>query len=130
MKLFIHVFILTAVLSCEKDAVDSQKFTNQTYTGIRIIYYQLVDRTAVDTVTVNFDLKRYEYSGTGYMDFGYGTYSINGNTITFIDSLARDAMHTWEWILSGTYSFRSKGDSLYFIENGDVANITFRLKRL
>jgi len=129
MRLFIPAFIMIAVLSCEKDGYDSPEF-NQTYTGIRIIYYQLVDHNTVDTVSVSFNLKRYEYFGTGYMDYGYGTYSINGNTITFVDSLGRDALHTWEWILSGTYLYRSKGDSLYFIEKGDVANITFRLKRL
>jgi hypothetical protein len=74
MKLFIPAFLIMAVLSCEKDAYDSPKFTYQTYSGKRIIYYQLVDHTTVDTVTNSFNLKRYEYSGKGYMDYGYGSY--------------------------------------------------------
>jgi hypothetical protein len=123
-------FIITIIISCEKDDDSSTKFTNQKYIGTRTIYYKLVDHTSIDTVIFDLVVTRYEYSGTGYMDYGYGSFSVNGNSITFLDSLGRDAMHTWEWILSGTYFYRLKGDSLYFFNCNDAANITFSLKKM
>ncbi|HAQ21365.1 MAG TPA: hypothetical protein DCR40_19370 [Prolixibacteraceae bacterium] len=131
MKTLIISFVLILFfVACQKEENDLLKFRFGTYYGIRYSNYENVGINRLDTITVNFEVVKYNYSGTHTLDYGSGNYYILNDSIGFNDENARITLYSWEWILSGMYKYKLTGDSLFLFRNNKTLNISYRLKRI
>ena len=107
--------ILLILSSCSEDGQLEQKFEEGTFTGT--FQRDLVfGDSEFANITLTFDGNR--WSGTGdypkYPALCRGTYSINGNKITFQNECAWTAEFDWTLILSGEYKLTKTGSVLEF----------------
>lgn len=116
MRLALVIFIILIQFGCSKDDIEIQmnsdfdKDISGTYVGKRFINYG--DFVQIDTITLRLDSAEYDYSGTDYLDFGGGSYTLKADSLFFQDEFARDCLHSWDHILSGKFIVSFKGDSL------------------
>jgi len=119
-------------ISCERkiELIDPTTFKTGTYYGEKDIHYFSTNTYTHDTITIKFDSVKYLYSGSWELDYGKGNYFISNDSIEFIDGLFRNAMHSWNWILSGKYKFRFIDDSLIISQWHSNQLITCRLTKI
>ena len=87
----------------------------------------LFTRTGMDTsrVSIFFDQNRFEGQSTqvNYPAICRGTFELDENTVTFVDSCAWTANFDWSLILSGTYNINfSDGTVRIWKTNGAVTD--------
>lgn len=109
------LFFLLIISSCSEDGQLEQKFQEDTFTGT--FQGDLVfGDTEIANITLTFDGNR--WSGTGdypkYPALCSGTYSINGNKITFQNECAWTTEFDWTLILTGEYKLTKTGSTLEF----------------
>ena len=119
-------------ISCEeKDlGLNPTTFKTGTYFGRKIIRNFSTNNYTFDTITIKFDSEKYVYTGSWELDFGKGNFSISNDSVEFNDELFRNAMHSWNWILSGMYKFRLIDDSLILSQSYYNQLIICRLTKI
>lgn len=118
--------------SCEKEDLSKLKGT---YTGTFV--YTLPESSVAPPpsgiVTVAFDQNTYTSSGNPdrIPAGGSGTFNIlNDKQVTFEDKNMWTADFDWGLVLSGTYTYRLSGDSLYLSKYRDDFKVyEYRLRR-
>ncbi|SFB43458.1 hypothetical protein [Algoriphagus aquimarinus] len=107
------LFFLLIISSCSEDGQLEQKFQEGTFTGT---FQRDLGDSRIANITLTFDGNH--WSGTGdypkYPALCRGTYSINGNKITFQNECAWTAEFDWTLILSGEYKLTKTGSVLEF----------------
>ena len=126
----IFLLIIVSCAGCTKDHNEILKFSAGTYYGKKTIQNFSTNNYACDTITIKFDSLKYLYSGSWELDYGKGNYFISNYSIEFNDELFRNAMHSWNWILSGKYKFRLIDDSLILSQRHYNQLITCRLTKI
>jgi hypothetical protein len=126
------MFILVIILygyGCNKDDNGITKFKIGTFHGEKTTYLYTPNES-VDTITIKFDSTTYSYSTSNTLDFGRGKYFIKDNSIEFNDELVRNALYTYDWILSGMYNLQITDDSIILNQNKQGLQISCRLKKM
>jgi major membrane immunogen (membrane-anchored lipoprotein) len=132
MRTFKIIFLVIIVfcVGCTKEDNGISKFSSGNYYGEKTIQNFSTNNFACDTITIKFDSVKYLYSGSWELDYGKGNYFISNDSIEFNDELFRNAMHSWNWILSGKYKFRFIDDSLILSQRHYNQLITCRLTKI
>lgn len=110
--LFILLFgVAAGTGSCRKSASDTT-IADGTYTGT--FQRTNINASIISNVTLTFSENR--WSGTSdhgeYPALCNGTYSTNGNTITFNNACAWLANFDWTYILAGSYTINTSGQHI------------------
>ena len=131
IKILVYTIAAVSIISgCTKDENESTKFSSGTYYGEKGLHYFSTNTYTRDTITIKFDSIKYLYSGSWSLDHGKGNYFISNDSIEFNDELFRNAMHSWNWILSGKYKFTLIDDSLILSQRYYNQLITCRLIKI
>ncbi len=85
-----------------------------------------------NAITVTFNGSRYSSAAEGspFAADARGSFKISGNTIQLVDSLAHPANFDFGLVLSGTYSYTTKSDSLVMIKTAGQNTYTYKLKKV
>ena len=117
------------LLGCDKNGEISKPITDGTYSGTFTVTYGSEKNTGV--TTVKFENGKYTCTGNPNRipAGGSGTYSINGNKITFRDENIWTAEFNWRLILNGEYDFTFDGKKLKFSTGTDGNHYEYNLKK-
>jgi hypothetical protein len=114
-NMFILITGLTLLISCEEEPVEIQ-IPDGTYTGTFQRYCVWGDSQGISHVTLIFSSNN--WSGTSeyekYPALRHGTYSIAGDTITFMSGGAFSADFDWSLILQGKYLLKQSDSVIEF----------------
>ena len=133
MKRIIYsVFLIFFLLiSCKKENSEIDRFSYGTYYGQRLTFSYTGAWVKKDTITLTFDSSKYNYyNGNNSLDFGSGIYTINNDSITLIDQVARNTLYSWDWILNGKFKFRFTTDSIFLNKPNSGGEVDYKLKKI
>jgi hypothetical protein len=129
-----YVLILTAVLfvGCKKDKVASAT-TNLDGSYVGEFAYSASGATIYappisGRLTINMSVNK--YTATSPINFpasAAGHFTINNNQIAYTDSTVHTANFDWGLILNGTYTYSTKGDSLFLTKKSSFSTYAYKL---
>jgi hypothetical protein len=132
MKLIIYSVFLVFffLISCKKENTEINRLGYGTYYGQRLTFSYTGAWLKKDTITLTFDTLKYNYNGNNSLDFGSGIYTINNDSILFIDQVARNTLYSWDWILNDKFEFSFTTDSIFLTRQNLSGEIDYKLKRI
>ncbi|HEY0054071.1 MAG TPA: hypothetical protein VGB63_01835 [Pedobacter sp.] len=131
------VILLLSVLiftSCEKELGEEPKLEDGTYAGKFILKNidpaaNTVDIVVTTSITINGD----NYSSTSGPNKtpagGSGKFSVKYPIVNFADKNVWTADFDWNLILSGVYTYKISGDSLFLSKKAGYNTYSYRLGR-
>ncbi|MDN3550930.1 hypothetical protein [Mucilaginibacter aquaedulcis] len=124
--MLITLLISLSLVACKKDKAKP--------VGLSGTYSGKLYSTSPGVTQANAQLVISNRNYTAAVDIPFGggsrgTYMVNGNEITFTDSLVHTANFDWGLLLNGKYTSTTKGDSLILVKTSNNYNYTYRLKK-
>lgn len=115
MKPTFLILTFLFLISCENEESNNRMIPDGTYKGT---FQREIVWSSSDTANITLSFSSDQWSGSGdrekYPALCHGTYSINGDTIIFVNDCAWTAEFDWSLILAGKYAFRQSGNTIEF----------------
>lgn len=110
------IFVFFIFMSCGKDeAIQQTVISDGIYKGT---FQRQIVWAKTDTASITLTIEGNKWSGTSdlvkYPALCSGTYSIDGNTILFVNECIWTTEFDWTLILSGEYNLKIKGNTIEF----------------
>lgn len=106
------------LISCENEESTNQMIPDGTYTGT---FQREFVGALNDTANITLSFVSDQWSGSGdrmkYPALCHGTYSIDGDTIIFVNDCAWTAEFDWSLILAGKYTLKQSGNTIEFTKD-------------
>ena len=132
-KLLTLFLIFSLALGCNSEDILLTDLPNGTYTGV---FYRVATNIKTRQAEISIQLNNGTFEGTSnipnYPAICSGTYSVDGDEITFENACAFTADFDWTYVLSGTFKISLQDKELRLVKdynsNGQYDTYIIQLK--
>jgi len=128
-KIWVLLLPVLCFLGCAEEGMDAPNLQGS-FTGT---FERVVDGTSLGQAGVSLVLDGDTFSGSGgpnrYPVICRGNFTLEGNTINFINNCFFTADFDWTLILSGSFEVRQTGNELVLVKRRGSIVDTYRLRK-
>ncbi|WCT10263.1 hypothetical protein [Mucilaginibacter jinjuensis] len=135
LKLYIPIVAILLSAGCKKEKtiptvasnLDGSYYGDFAYSAIGATVYTPIN----GKVSINMRANKYTASSpvSTFGAGGGGHFSISNNQIAYTDTTVHTANFDWGIILNGTYTYTTRGDSLFLTKKTTSSSYTYKLAK-